>query len=134
MFSVSEENSNNQQNPTNVWQTVWAKLFSITFEQMIEKDFIGAWRTTELLITQIPPECETDIQKEVCKVKKVLNTQIESYTTPRLARDTKYFIDHKLPPALLELFSAIKKSLYDRHWINKDFGIHPDSGKRAKIF
>lgn len=118
----------NNQNPTAIWQGIWAGLFNQIFQEMTKKDFLAAWEATQLLITQIPPECEDDIKNEIQKIKKIVNTPIEAYTTQQLQRNKEQVINQKLPPALLELFSAIKKSLYNKNWINKDFSVKPRAG------
>lgn len=124
--------NNNSQNPSGIWQTIWGNLFYKFNEEMLNENYIRAWKTVQLLKGQIPPECEKDILEEYNQAHKIINKPIEAYTTIEAKRAKKQQLNNQAPEILLQLMGNIRQSLYDRKWINKDFSIHPREGT-AKI-
>jgi hypothetical protein len=119
------ERQNNNQNPSGIWQGIWANLFIQIFTQMTENNYMGAWRSIELLKVSIPPECEEDIQKEYEKTSGIINKPAEAYGLIEANKIKKNQLNSEAPPALLTLLGSIRKSLYNKHWINKDFSVQP---------
>jgi hypothetical protein len=121
---MSENNygTNNNQNPSGIWQTVWGTLFSQFNEQMLNNEYLRAWKTIQLLKSQIPPECEKDIEQDYQKLKALIKKPTNTYTVLQAMRDKKRQLEEEAPTALLELISNIRKSLYDRKWITKETG------------
>lgn len=122
----------NGQNPSGVWQTIWGNLFFKFNEEMLNENYLRAWKTAQLLKQQIPPECEKDIQEIYSKTDNIMKKPIYAYTTIEAKRAKKQQLTNEAPELLLELMGNIRQSLYNRNWINKDFSIHPRGGT-AKI-
>lgn len=125
-------NTSNSQNPSGIWQTIWGNLFYKFNEEMLNNNYIRAWKTVQLLKAQIPPECEKDILEEYKRTDNIMKKPIEAYTSTEAKRRKNYQLNNEAPEGLLQLMGNIRQSLYDRNWINKDFSIHPRGGT-AKI-
>lgn len=110
------------QNPSGIWQNIWAQLFGEFNKQMLCNNFLGAWKTTQLLKTQIPPECEMEIQNEYDRVKRIINQPTQAYTAREHINQKRAQLNRDTPEALLTLMSSIRKTLYDKKWISKDMG------------
>lgn len=121
-------NTANSQNPSGIWQSIWGNLFYQFNEQMLNNEYLRAWKTVQLLKAQIPPECEKDIQQEYNRVKKIIDQPTEAYTAREHINQKRAQLNRETPEALLALMGNIRYSLYDKKWINKDFSIHPREG------
>lgn len=122
------EHQSNNQNPSGIWQQIWAKLFWQAIDQITFQNFIGAWETLQLLKVQIPPECEEDTIEAYKKTEAVMKKPISSYNYVATAQKKQRQIQSEAPEALRELIGAVRKSLYIKGWINKDFTIRPTHG------
>lgn len=123
----------NQSNPTIIWQSIWGDLFRTIISQITENNFEGAYKTLELLKVMLPPECEKDIEEKYKEVKTLLIKPSNGYNFDNAKENKKNQLYKDMPAALMTLMGEVRKTLYDRHWINKDFSIHPESGRTAKI-
>ena len=125
---MSEIRFNKDQNPSGVWQAIWAELFKIVNEHLINgtsNNFRMAWRSLLLLQSEIPPECQTDTKESFTKAKQVMDFQTYN-------KDKQLEID--APIALREVLAAVITSLYTRHWINKpEFGAQPKYEKKGHL-
>jgi hypothetical protein len=110
------------QNPSGIWQNIWAQLFGEFNKQMLYNNYLAAWKTVQLLKTQIPPECEEIIQDGYDHVKEIINRPTEAYTAREHINQKRAQLNRDTPEALLTLMSSIRKSLYDKKWITKENG------------
>jgi hypothetical protein len=132
----SEDNSfegSNSQNPIGVWQGLWAKLFWQIMEELSNRDNISAYRTLKQLKTMLPPDVEKDTEEAYKKAEKILNPTIMVHTVIDSYQFNRRNFSKNGFSVITECLTAVKNSLYERKWINKDWGIHPDAGKKARI-
>lgn len=116
---MSETKGNKGQNPSGIWQAIWVDLIKTINENLITgtaNTFRIAWRSLLVLQKTIPPQCIEDTKEEYKKAKETMD--FKSYN-----KDKQLEID--APYALREVLGAVIFSLFDRGWINKDFGIKP---------
>jgi hypothetical protein len=122
------------QNPSGVWQGIWGNLFFQFNQQMLENSYLRAWKTIQLLKSQIPPECEIEIQTEYDKVYRMIKSPMQAYTSLDANRMKMHQLNTEAPDALLSLLSNIRKSLYDKKWINRpDFTAQPKYEKKGHL-
>jgi hypothetical protein len=122
-----------QANPTGIWQSIWANLFMQTIEEISNKQYIHAYSTLEILKKQIPPECETDIEKEFKDVTTLVKQPINGFNYNSAQEQKMSQIQNKLRPALLNLMGSIRSSLYKHNWINKDFSAQPQFKRKGHL-
>ena len=131
---MTENNINNSQNPSGIWQGIWGNLFLQFNIEMMENNYLRAWKTLQLLKSQIPPECEKEVNTEYDKVNQIIQQKTKAYTTTQRNRLKRTQLNNEAPSSLLHLMSCIRQSLYDKHWINKpDFNAHPRNTQEAHI-
>lgn len=129
------ENNQNQNNPTGIWQHIWVTLIIQALEEYKRNDYVGCYNTTKLLKTQLPPECETEITEKFNVIIKILKkiSETKGSTLQQVQDKQIYLIHNELPEPLLELLGAVRKSLFDKGWINKNFGASPINKKKPHI-
>lgn len=114
--------SRNQANPTGIWQSIWANLFMQAITEMSKNQYIHAFNTLEILKSQIPPECEKDIEQLYQETKRIVEKKVPSYNLSSQQEKKFAQIQTELKPATLKLMAKIRNSLYEKHWINKQTG------------
>jgi hypothetical protein len=132
----SEDNSfegSNSQNPIGVWQGLWAKLFWQIMEELSNRDSQSAYRTLRQLRTMLPPDVDKDSEEAFKQLDKTLSPTIHVYSMIEAHQYNQRNLAKNGFNAITECLTVVKNSLYDRKWINKDWGIHPDSNKKARI-
>lgn len=123
---MENSSNNNQNNPSGIWQGRWAKQLDLILECFYNFDYLNAWNALEDFKTILPPDCETDIEKVFQETKKaVFTTRQYSYIPEINVKQKQKTIYTTIIPKERELLTAIKKSLFDRGWINKNFSVKP---------
>lgn len=122
-----------EQNPTAVWQGSWAELIKQVIIQMTECNYIGAWDTMLMLQVLIPPECEEETKKFYRRTEKVLFDPVGGYDRIAAIKFKQRQIQREAPQAIRELISEVRKSLFSKGWINKEFSIKPLQQERPHI-
>ena len=136
MLDGQQPQTNGQnQNPTAIWQAAWAnKLADILFD-FRSFNTIGAWNDLADLKTILPPECETDTEQLYKETEKIVFKPIMVSQVVYYAEQTKKrYRENIVLPAERKLLTAIKKSLFERGWINKDTGFGADANAESKTF
>jgi hypothetical protein len=129
------EYSQNQNNPTGIWQHIWVTLTLQAIEQYSKKQYLSMWETLKILKKEIPPECEKDCEVQYTKITQIVQ-EINKITGNKLqsVKDTyAYRVYRDLPEPLLDLLGQIRKSLFEKGWINKNFQIQPLSTKKPHM-
>ncbi len=124
------EYSQNQNNPTGIWQHIWVTLTLQAIEQYSKKQYLSMWETLKILKKEIPPECENDCEAQYTKITQIVQ-EINKITGNKLqsVKDIyAYRVYRDLPEPLLDLLGQIRKSLFEKGWINKNFGAKPKFG------
>jgi hypothetical protein len=121
-MTESQTYSRNQANPTGIWQTIWANLFMQSIEEITAKQYIHAFNTLEILKSQIPPECETEIEEVYKTTKLIVEKKVVGHNLNKAQENKIAQIQTELRPAVLNLMAKIRNSLYNKHWINKQTG------------
>jgi hypothetical protein len=119
------EKHNINQNPTGIWQGIWADLFRQINMQMTAGQYSAAWFSLQLIKVQLPPECIQDTEADFLKASKIMQTVIEGYGYMEIYQNKKRQIAKDAPEVILSLLGKIVASLYIHHWINKDFTVKP---------
>ncbi|MGD0071391.1 MAG: hypothetical protein ABSB71_07945 [Candidatus Bathyarchaeia archaeon] len=119
------ERRSNDQNPSGIWQGIWANLYNQFFEQMTFGNYSAAWDTALSIQTVIPPDCQEDTKEEYDKVSQVFAKPISSFHYASALQQKHRQINIETPKVLRDLIRAVTKSLYDKGWINKDFTAKP---------
>lgn len=121
---MAEENNsqNNPQNPSNIWQGIWAKLFIQIMQEMTNQQFQQAYKTMQLLKTQLPPECEKDVKTNYKKLDEIFQIEVNYYFSNKAQRDVNNYYKTKGYNEIIDCLTSVKNSLYDRKWITKNFG------------
>lgn len=115
---------NSEQNPSGIWQTLWASSlqeFNKTRLENNPKKFDLCWQILENLYSDIPPDSQNDVKDKYNAAKKFMEREITGYNNVEIAQNTKIAI-YKQKQLLIELKTAIIHSLYDRKWITKNSG------------
>ena len=130
-----EHRSNTNPNPSGIWQASWADLFYRIIEDMRLREYPLAWRNMKLLKVMLPPDCETDVNQEFIEAEKKLNVSfgggkvITSYAEQALRK----YMNTTGDTTLMELLTNIKRSLFTRGWINKDFSAQPKFERKGHL-
>lgn len=131
------EFSQNQNNPTGIWQSMWCDLFKQFFDQYTTKNYLGAFETLKILKKSIPPECEKDVTLDFEKVSSVFNKTGKPTYGYWAYEEAQFNKMHRIitetPMLLLELLGSIRNSLYEKGWINKNFGAKPRFEKKGHL-
>lgn len=131
------ENSQNQNNPTGIWQSMWCNLFTLFFNQFSERKYTASYETLKMLKKSIPPECEKDVDSEFEKVAKVFKKPALPASGYWAYDDAQFNKQHQIitetPTLLLNLIGLIRNSLYEKGWINKNFGAKPRYEKKGHL-
>lgn len=136
MMSYLETNQNSQPqnpNPTGIWQSLWLKLISQALDEISQRRYVSAWQTLQLLRTQIPPECEQEVKKYYDAIEPIVNKQFRGNNLQEAQELRAHYIFLKMQTPLLELLSAIRTSLYEHNWINKDFTVRARITQGAQL-
>lgn len=125
------ERQNNNQNPSGIWQGIWANLiveFNLIMASRSPEKNLDAWKILNLLKRQIPPECQEDINNEFQKLNVIMNKPVSGYSEIQRRSVKRKQIFQEAPDALLDLMGSIIKSLYERKWISRpDYTATPRS-------
>ncbi len=126
MNGIIEPNSNNQANPTMIWQSLWAELFRQTLDQMNRGQYHMAFKSLLDLKELLPFECANDVT-EIYKEgeKLIFKTKVTGCSISSAERDLRLLLNEKAPPMIRRIIGAVTRSLYTRNWINKDFSAKP---------
>jgi hypothetical protein len=131
------ERQNNNQNPSGIWQGIWANLiveFNIIMASRSPDKNLDAWKIICLLKRQIPPECQEDIKTNFKKLEEIMNKPTGGYSEIERRTAKRKQIFAEAPNALLDLMGSIIKSLYERKWINKpDYNAQPKYEGRGTL-
>ena len=124
-----EHQGSQNNNPTGIWQSKWAQKIDDILFHFSQFDTITAWNDLVDFKTILPPDCELDIDELFKETEKIVFKKYIVSSVSFYAEKTKnYHREYVVLPAERKLLSAIKNSLFNRGWINKDFSIHPRQG------
>jgi hypothetical protein len=135
MLDEVPKTNSESQNPSGIWQGRWAKQLDIIIFHFSNFSVSAAWNALEDFKTILPPDCEKDIEEIFKKTKAIVcKTLIVSTVTFYGQRAVNRYRDNVILPAERELLTAIKRSLFDRGWINKDSSFGVDANGESKTF
>jgi len=128
------ERQNNNQNPSGIWQGIWANLIIEFNVQMTSGNYLAAWETMKLITIEIPFECQKDIENHYKNTVKIMSKPVSSYSYVMGVNSKKQQIYMEAPESLQKLMAEVIKSLYDRKWINRpDFNAQPKFEKKGHL-
>lgn len=129
------EYSQNQNNPTGIWQHIWVTLTMKYLEYMAQKNYLGAWETLKDYKEELPPECAEECKKLYENIESLISEiyTIKGNSLQTVKEKQAYLTHQKLPQPLRELKGQITQSLFDNNWINKNFHIQPLSTKKPHM-
>jgi hypothetical protein len=124
-----EHQGSQNNNPTGIWQSKWAQKIDDILYHFSTFSTMAAWNDLIDFKTILPPDCEEDIKQLFEETEKIVFKKYSVSTVSFYAEKTRlYHREYVVLPAERKLLTAIKNSLFDRGWINKDFSIHPRQG------
>jgi hypothetical protein len=119
------EYSQNQNNPSGIWQHIWVTLTMQALDAFNQKKYITAYNVLLTYKTQLPPECEKECQTKYEEIQKIIGAQTEGYSQENAEEKRTAYLHKELPKKILELLATIRNSLFEHGWINKSFGAKP---------
>lgn len=129
MEQTNNKNSPQGSNPSGIWQNSWSRKLEEILYDLKMFDHMQAWNDLEDFKTILPPICEKDIEQLFTETKNTVFKTQKYSTIPHINIQQKQkYRDNIVIPAERKLLTAIKNSLFDRGWINKDFNIKPFYG------
>lgn len=127
------EHTQNQNNPTGIWQHIWVTLTMQALTEYKEKKYLACWETIKLLKAELPPECEAEIQQEYNKIKIIMKKQIPGFNQQNVVERRTAYLQAELPDPLLEIIGDIRHTLFKNNWINKNFSAKPVFEKKGHL-
>ena len=117
--------SYNSQNPSGIWQGIWAQCFTQTLYAMSEGNYAVAYNRLLDLQSMLPPECNAETKAAYEKAEKIICREVAGYSTTQREFYAKQYTKQYAPPAIRELMATVISSLFNKGWINKNFGAKP---------
>jgi hypothetical protein len=123
------------QNPTAIWQAQWAKCLDEIMFHLQCFAHMDAWNDLVNMKAILPPDCETDVEQNFVETEKIVFKRLMISTVTYRGEQTKRnYREYVVIPAERKLLTAIKKSLFDRGWINRpEFSAQPKFEKKGHL-
>jgi hypothetical protein len=123
------------QNPIAMWQATWAKEIDEILLYFREFNTIMAWNELINMKTILPPDVEADVEQTFTDTEAIVfKKNLFSSVVTIGAKQASNYRDNTVLPAERKLLTAIKKSLFERGWINKpDFTAQPKFEKKGHL-